>query len=58
MAGKEKTYSNLEPIVLKSLETANSRDLSEVMYAYAVRSAGNPGLYESFDKRLQTEDFS
>lgn len=52
MTGKDKTFYNLEPVVMKGLESANSRDASHVMYSYAIRNAGNPELYKAFDKWL------
>lgn len=52
MWGKDKTYINLEPIVLKNLSKISERDLSHLMYAYSVRKAGNPELYKAFDSRL------
>ena len=52
MCGDDKTYFNLEPIVLKNLEKANDRDATHLMYAYSVRNVGNPDLYKAFEKKL------
>jgi hypothetical protein len=49
MTGKDKTFYNLEPIVIKSLKDGDARDISHVMYSYAIRNAGNPELYKAFD---------
>ena len=56
MTGKDKMFYNLEPIILKGLHTANERDVSHVMYSYAVRNAGNPELHKEFEKWL-SEDY-
>ena len=58
MAGNDKTFYHLEPVVMDSVDTAHMRDLSHIMYSYSVRSAGNPDLYQKFDSRMQSEDFS
>lgn len=52
MAGSEKTFVNLEPSVLAHLNDMSPREVSHVMYAYAVRDAGNPELHAAFEKRL------
>lgn len=56
MTGKDKTFYNLEPIVIKSLKDGEPRDISHVMYSYAIRNAGNPGLYKAFDQWLTDVD--
>jgi len=58
MAGNDKTFYHLEPVVMEGVDSANMRDLSHLMYSYSIRSAGNPDLYQKFDARMQTEDFS
>ena len=50
--GKDKTFYNLEPTVLKNIDSLSDRDLSSLMYAYSVRKVGNPELYKAFDKKL------
>jgi hypothetical protein len=52
MCGSNKTYFNLEKIVLQNLDKLSDRDATHLMYAYSVREAGNPELYAAFDKRL------
>jgi hypothetical protein len=54
MCGTNKTFINLEPIVLKHLDKVSDRDASHLMYSYSVREVGNPELYAAFDKRLET----
>jgi hypothetical protein len=53
MCGNNKTFFNLEPVVLANLEKVSDRDASHLMYNYSVREAGNPELYKAFDKRLE-----
>jgi hypothetical protein len=53
MVGQEKTFTHLETIVLKNLQSLTSRDLTHLMYSYAVRGAGNPALHAAFEKRLE-----
>ena len=50
--GKDKTFYNLEPIVLKNLDKLNDRDATHLMYAYSVRNVGNPELHKAFEKKL------
>lgn len=45
MCGTNKTFSNLEPVVIAGLDKVSDRDASHLMYAYSVREAGNPALY-------------
>jgi hypothetical protein len=52
MVGQERLFTNLEPIILKSIDSLSPRDLSHAMYSYAVRGAGNPELHSAFEKRL------
>jgi hypothetical protein len=52
MCGTNKTFINLEKIVLANLDKISDRDATHLMYAYSVREAGNPELYTAFDKRL------
>jgi hypothetical protein len=54
MWGKDKTYINLEQIVLKNMNNISERDLSHLMYAYSIRNAGNPEIYKAFDEKLAT----
>jgi hypothetical protein len=53
MSGTNKTFVNLEPVVLAQLDKVSDRDASHLMYAFSVREAGNPALYAAFDKRLE-----
>lgn len=53
MSGRDKTFYNMEPIILKNMETIGDRDLSYLMYAYSVRNVGNPELHKAFEKRLE-----
>lgn len=52
MNGEDKTFYNLEPIILKNIDSISDRDLTHLMYAYSIRAAGNPELYAAFDKKL------
>jgi hypothetical protein len=52
MCAHDKTFINLEKIVLDGLSEANGRDASQLMYSYAVRNAGNPELYSAFETKL------
>lgn len=52
MSGSEKLFIHLEPFVLQNLDQFSARDLSHVLYAYGVRSVGNPELYKAFEQRL------
>lgn len=52
MNGKDKTFYNLEPIVLKGLDKLNDRDATHLMYAYSVRNVGNPELHKAFENKL------
>jgi len=52
MCAHDKTFINLEQIVLKGLSEASGRDSSQLMYSYAVRNAGNPELYSAFENKL------
>jgi hypothetical protein len=52
MAGNDKTFYHLEPVVMEGVDSANMRDLSHLMYSYSIRSAGNPDLYQKFDARM------
>ena len=54
MCGRDKTFFTFEPIVLKSLDSLSDRDVSHLMYAYGVRSVGNPELHKAFEKRLES----
>ena len=47
---KDKTFYNMEPKVLKSLDQISDRDFSHLLYAYGVRNVGNPELLKAFDK--------
>ena len=53
MAGSNKLYLHLEPLIIKNIDQFNSRDLSHILYAYSVRAAGNPEIYKAFDRRLE-----
>jgi hypothetical protein len=52
MAGKDKTYFNMEPRIIKDLEKINDRDLTHLMYCYGARNVGNPDLHKAFEKKL------
>lgn len=52
MSGSDKLFYHLEPIVMKHIDAVDERDLAHLMYGYSVRAAGNPELYEAFEKRL------
>jgi len=52
MNGEDKTFYNLEPVILKNIDSISDRDLTHLMYAYSIRAAGNPELYAAFDKKL------
>ena len=52
MAGRNKTFYNLEPIVLQNLDSIPDRDLTHLMYSYGVRGVGNPELHAAFEKKL------
>ena len=52
MVGQEKTFFNLEPVVLANMDSLPARDLTHLMYSYAVRNAGNPELHAAFEARL------
>lgn len=53
MWGKDKTFFNLEPIILKNIDKINDRDITHLMYAYSVRNVGNPELHKAFEKKLE-----
>ena len=53
MAGSEKLFIHLEPHLMKNMDNFSSRDLSHILFAYSVRSVGNPELYKAFDRRLE-----
>jgi hypothetical protein len=53
MCATNKTFVNLEKVILANLDKVSDRDASHLMYAYSVRDAGNPELYAAFDKRLE-----
>ena len=53
MCGTNKTFANLEKVVLAGLDKVSDRDATHLMYSYSVREAGNPELYAAFDKRLE-----
>jgi hypothetical protein len=51
-AGKDKTFYNLEPTIVKGMDKLSARDLSHLMYSYGVRNVGNPDLHKLFEKKL------
>lgn len=53
MAGTDKLFIHLEPLVLKNIGTMQPRDLGHIMYAYSIRNIGNPELYKAFEKRIE-----
>jgi hypothetical protein len=53
MAGSDKLFIHLEPLILKQLDKFSIRDLSHVMYAYSIREVGNPEFYKAMNTRLQ-----
>ena len=52
MAGSEKLFVHLEPLVMQNIDKFSTRDLSHIMYAYSVRSSGNPELHSLFESQL------
>lgn len=52
MAGSDKIYFTLESTILKGLDKLSDRDLTHLMYAYSVRTVGNPELHKAFEKKL------
>jgi hypothetical protein len=40
--------------VLENLKKFSARDLTHVMYAYAVRGAGNPELHTAFETQINS----
>lgn len=52
MAGSNKLFVHLEPLIIKGINDYSARDLSHVCYAYSVRNAGNPEIYKAIDKKL------
>lgn len=50
--GSKKLFANLEKNVLQLVPSMNAREFSTILYAYSVRSAGNPELYAAFDKKV------
>lgn len=52
MNGEDKTFYNMEPKVLKSLDQIPDRDFTHLAYAYGVRNVGNPELHKAFEARL------
>ena len=55
MVGKDKTFYNMEPTVVKGFKNIGDRDLSHLMYCYGNRNAGNPELHALFEKKLTTD---
>lgn len=53
MCGQDKTFYNLEKTVLNNFESASDRELSHLMYAYGIRSVGNPELHAKFEEKLE-----
>lgn len=49
MCGQDKTFTALEPTVMKNIDTLSDRDLTHIMYAYGVRNLGNPELHSAFE---------
>lgn len=54
MAGSDKLFIHLEPLIISKINDYESRDLSQVLYAYSIRNVGNPELYKAFDKRIES----
>lgn len=52
MAGSDKLFQHLEPLVLKHLPSADPRDLSHLAYSYSIREVGNPELYQAFNEQI------
>lgn len=52
MNGKDKTFFNLEPVILKNLDKLEPREATHLLYAYSVRNVGNPELYKALDNKL------
>mmetsp|Transcript_8571 Transcript_8571/g.14460 ORF Transcript_8571/g.14460 Transcript_8571/m.14460 type:complete len:306 (+) Transcript_8571:891-1808(+) len=52
MAGSDKLLVHMEPLIMANMDKIESQDLPHLLYGYSVRKAGNPELYEAFNKRL------
>lgn len=52
MNGKDKTFYNFEPKILKNLDNIPDRDFTHLLYAYGVRNVGNPELHKAFEKKI------
>jgi hypothetical protein len=53
MVARDKTFVHLEPYIQKRLPDMTARELSHVMYAYSVRSAGNPEFHSALLKHME-----
>ncbi len=51
--GHDKTYSDLEPFVIKNIEEFDMKSLSNVIETYGNREQGSPHLHEKFIKRIK-----
>jgi hypothetical protein len=45
MAGSNKLFVHLEPLIIKNIDDFSARDLSHVVYSYGIRNAGNPEIH-------------
>lgn len=52
MAGNDKTFYKLEPLVLKNIDKLSDRDATTLMFSYAARGCGNPELHKAFKKKI------
>ena len=54
--GENKTFIELEPKIQEKINNFDIRNLSHIMYSYAVREQGNPEFHKKLLKRLNDED--
>ena len=54
MVAQEKTFAVLESHIKKNLAELSVRDLSHVMYAYAVRDAGSPDFHKAMLSQISS----
>ena len=52
MAGSDKLFIHLEPLVKQLLPKMSADDLSLILYGYSIREVGNPEIYKAFDSQL------
>ena len=54
--GEDKTFVEFEPKILEKINNFHIKNLSHIMYCYAVREQGNPEFHKKVLKRLVDED--